>query len=102
MFVMSKFEFSLQVVQFAGPQHCNAGERIGAFVNTAAFGLARPFDVCWCSQGLVVATHMAQPKRNSRDHRAAVSLFDGGGLLLRSCSHAKLRHPNSIVVCGRL
>ncbi len=85
------------MLKFAGPLRNNAGECLGEFINTAQFGLARPFDVRWCSHGLVVTTHMAQPAGNGKDHHAAVSLFDAKGLLVRSLTSERLQHPNCIV-----
>jgi len=67
-----------QVLKYAEPLRPNAGEFIAECINTARLRLCRPFDVRWCSHGLVVTTHNAHAEVPIRHYGAAVRLFDAG------------------------
>lgn len=90
---------SNQVLKFAGPLHADAGRLHSVFIDTARAGLSHPYDVRWCSRGLLVTTHAAQMDRRNGDTRAAISLFNSNGSLKRSVTCEQLRHPNTIVSC---
>ena len=101
---------SVQVLKFGGPNHAEPGAYLGIAVDTAAAGLAHPFDVRWQRETrravdgsrlpnyLVVTTHTAERRRKGVDNCSRVSLFTEDGDLLRSIEAPVLNEPNMIVM----
>ena len=101
---------SIQVMRFGGPNHPEPGTYLGVAIDTAAAGLAHPFDVRWQRETrrdavgkrlpdyLVVTTHTAERRRKGVDNRSRVSFFTEDGHLLRSIEAPVLNEPNMVVM----
>ena len=101
---------SVQVLKFGGPNSNEPGKYLGVAIDTAAAGLAHPFDVCWQQETrldadgnrrpnyLVVTTHTAEQRRKGIDNHSRVSFFTEGGDLLRSLEAPALNEPNMIAM----